>query len=410
MKKIRVNYLGYGEDWHLGTLAEQGQQLLFEYSPEALQRGLELSPRHLKLRPEAYGDFPLYQHKLPGLVADCLPDGWGMLLMDRFFRQHGHKSTQEISALDRLAFIGRRSMGALGFEPPNPEELSPKALDLLTLAQEVKQVIQGEDTQVLEQLVRVGGSPQGARPKALVQCDPATGEMSTLDSAPGTPWLVKFPAQGEHPEVCALEQVYAEMAHLCGLKMPHTRFIELPGKLAAFAIERFDRANGQRIPMHTLAGVLHADFRVPSVDYQTLLRMTRLMTRSEAEVLKAFERCVFNVIFNNRDDHSKNFSYLLNPQGHWQLAPGYDLTYCEGPGGEHQMDIEGEGKTPGSTHLLALARRADLSEAACRSIIERMAEQALSFESAAKQYPIRATTRKAISKALNRNLSYLSRL
>ena len=138
-----------------------------------------------------------------------------------------------------------------------------------------------------------------------------------------------------------------------------------------------------------------------------MLRMTRLITRSEDEVLKAFQRCVFNVVFNNRDDHTKNFSYLLNPQGRWQLAPGYDLTFCEGPGGEHQMDIEGEGRTPGRTHLMALAKNAGLPLAPCQAILERVATQAGQFDIEARHHPISAQTRQMVSKAISANLSRL---
>lgn len=407
MKKITVYYAGWGEHWPLGTLAESGNELLFEYSPEALQRGLELSPRHLKLSPQTFGNFPSFQHRLPGLVADCLPDGWGLLLMDRFFKKYRGLDSHQITALDRLAFLGNRTMGALTFEPASASELEPHDMALLALAQDVRDVVNDKDDHALQQLVLVGGSPQGLRPKALVQYDLSTGMMSTLPSAPGTPWLVKFPGKNEEAEVCALEHVYAEMARQCGLEMPRTKYFMLANGLAAFAIERFDRARGCRVPMHTLAGALHADFRIANTNYVSMLRMTRLMTRSEDEVLKAFQRCVFNVVFNNGDDHTKNFSYVLNPQGRWQLASGYDLTFCEGPGGAHQMDIEGEGRAPGRTHLMSLAKSAGLPSAPCNAIIKRMAEQALQFDSEARQHPISAETRQTVNKAITANLSRL---
>lgn len=410
MKKITVNYAGWGEQWPLGTLADNGKELLFEYHPEALARGLELSPRHLKLGPETFGGFPLFQHRLPGLIADCLPDGWGLLLMDRFFRKYRGLETHQIGALDRLAFLGDRAMGALTFEPAEAAALTPSELDLMTLARAVRLVVTDRAEPALEQLALIGGSPHGARPKALVQYDPDTQHMSTLPAAPGSAWLVKFPGRTEAAEVCALEHVYADLARSCGLEMPRTRYFTLAEGLAAFAIERFDRSKDQRIPMHTLAGASHADFRLPSMGYLALLRMTRLMTRSEHEVLKAFQRCVFNVAFNNRDDHTKNFAYLLNEQGHWRLAPGYDLTFCTGPGGEHQMDIEGEGKAPGLSHLMALAKNAGLDPAACLRIIEQVAEQALLFNAAARQHAIISDdTRRRIHQAIMANLSRLRR-
>lgn len=404
MQKLLVIYAGWGERWTLGTLAAHQRTVLFEYSPEALQRGLELSPRHLKLRLAAYGDFPSFQFGLPGLIADCLPDGWGQLLMDRFFKRYWRRDAYQVTALDRLAFLGSRAMGALVFEPEQGD-LIQEDLDLLSLAKNIRNVVDDQAELALKQLVLVGGSPQGARPKAVVRYDPASARLSTLDNAPGTDWLVKFPARGEHAEVCALEHVYAEMARLCGLNMPRTQYFSLANGLAAFAIERFDRVGGFRVPMHTLAGALHANYQMPSVDYQNMLRMTRFMTRSETEVLKAFERCVYNVAFNNRDDHSKNFSYCLSEQGHWVLAPGYDLTFCEGPGGEHQMAVEGEGRTPGRPELLKLAKAGGVPVGAATAVIERVAESALRFDKVVREHPIRKATRRHVQDAISANLS-----
>ena len=141
MRQVNVVYCGWGEQWPLGRLADDGRTLLFEYAPEALAQGLELSPLHLKLRPQAYGDFPVYQHRLPGLLADSLPDGWGLLLMDRVFRQQGLRHP---GPLDRLAFIGHRAMGALCFIPAQDADAQAPDWGLLALAQESARVLAGE--------------------------------------------------------------------------------------------------------------------------------------------------------------------------------------------------------------------------------------------------------------------------
>jgi serine/threonine-protein kinase HipA len=298
--------------------ADNGRDLLFEYSAAAIAKNIEFSPQHLKLRVQAYADFPAPQFRLPGLVADALPDGWGLRLMDQVLARLGFLPHQ-LSPLDRLAFLGDRAMGALAFEPAADLAMPAEDVALLTLAREVRIDVEDRDVAALTQLAVIGGSPQGARPKALVQYDTGSGSMSTLPSPPGTPWLVKFPARGEHKEVCAIEAMYARLAADCGLDMPRTALFDLGRGLAAFANERFDRAGGMRVPVHTLAGALPADFRLSSVSYQTLLRNTRAMMRSEVE--KAYERCVFNVLFNNRDDHTKNFSYRMGGRYRWQLAP-----------------------------------------------------------------------------------------
>lgn len=393
MKKLDVYYEGWGERWQLATLADDGRRLLFEYTPHALEQGLELSPRHLKLRAQAYTDFPQHQMGLPGLLSDALPDGWGLLLMDRLFRQNGLDPAR-LSVLDRLAFIDGRALGALTFEPASSFALPREDVQLLSLA---RALLSGEDSVLLKQLALLGGSPHGARPKVLVHYDESTGRMSTLPFAAGKPWLVKFQAQDEHKEVCALEALYAELARACELEMPATRHFDLDPKLAGFGVERFDLHEGLRVPVHTLAGLLHANFRLPgSVDYTTFLRATRFLTHDEREVQKAFERAVFNVVFHNRDDHPKNLSFLFTRERRWVLAPAYDLTFCEGPGGHHQMDVCGQALRIERRHLLQLAEQGGLSASWAAQVLERMLLVAESFSRRAEAYAIRATTVKAV--------------
>jgi serine/threonine-protein kinase HipA len=392
MKKLHVIYAGWGEKWPFATLADNGRELLFEYTPEAMGEGLELSPLHLKLRPQAYGNFPLHLQRLPGLIADCLPDGWGMLLMDRIFRSQGLDLGQ-ISPLDRLAFVGSRSLGAFMFEPAQPMDFSAQDLALLDLARNVQKVMSGHADELLCELAAIGGSPHGARPKALVFYQPDSGQISTHSFNQAQSWLVKFPAQGEHKEVCAIEAMYAEMARACGLEMPAARYFDLAPELSAFGVERFDTVNACRIPVHSLAGLLHADFRIPSsVDYTSFLRATRMLTRDDREVKKAFERAVFNVVFHNRDDHCKNFSFRLDRDRTWRLAPCYDLTFSEGPGGEHQMDIVGQGRAITRDHLLTLAQQGGLDRHWAGQVIDRIAQVASEIAQFASQAPIRKST------------------
>jgi serine/threonine-protein kinase HipA len=403
MKKLSVYYEGWGERWLLGTLADDGLHLLFEYSAEALRQGLELSPRHLALRALAYGDFPAHQMRLPGLVADALPDGWGLLLMDRLFRKHG-RNPATVSPLDRLAFINGRAIGALNFEPSENVDLPAEDVQLLELAQQARVIISDQDSEALRTLAVMGGSPHGARPKVLVHYNPATGFMSTVPFEGSEAWLVKFQAQDEHKEVCAIEVLYAELAGACGLDMPTTRHFDLDKKLAGFGIKRFDVEAGMRVPVHTLAGLMHANFRLPSsVDYLTFLRATRFITRSQVEVDKAFERAVFNVVFNNRDDHPKNFSYRLGRDRSWRLAPGYDLTFNEGPGGEHQMDVCGEGRNITRDHLLKLARQGGVDADFAQTVMDRALAVAQTFATRAKRSAIRPATIKTLCAAIEAN-------
>lgn len=399
MKQLTVNYRGWGEDWPLGRLADNGQTLLFEYTPEALSQGLELSPLHLKLRPQAYGDFPAYLHRLPGLIADSLPDGWGLLLMDRLFRQQGLRHP---GPLDRLAFIGDRAMGALGFVPAQEPDAQEPDWSLLVLAEESTRALAGEAASTLRELALTGGSPQGARPKALVQYDPTNEQVNTHTDAPGNPWLVKFPTRNEHKEVCAIEQLYMLLARDCSLDVPDSRWFDLASNLAAFGVARFDREQKLRVPIHSLAGLLQADFRLPAAtDYTTFLRTTRFLTRDEREVEKAYARAVFNVLFHNRDDHPKNFAWRLDRDRRWRLAPAFDLTFSEGPMGQHHMDVCGEGAAIKRHHLLRLAREGGVPLAVAEKIIEQMLEQTTTLDRRLTALPIRRVTAQKIKSAIN---------
>jgi serine/threonine-protein kinase HipA len=408
MNRLDVVYAGWQERFTLAQLADNGTDLVFQYTPEALRRGLELSPLNLKLQAQAYTGFPDYQFRLPGLVADALPDGWGMFIMDRLFRKMGRHPAR-LSPLARLAFIGDRAMGALVFEPSEEDPLEDADVELLTLAKEAHGAAVDGSLDVLRHLAALGGSPHGARPKVLLNYDRNGEHMSTNESGAGVPWLIKFQAANEHKEVCAVEALYGVMARQCGLDMPDTEYFDLDRKLAAFGIARFDREAGLRVPTQTLAGAMNANFRVPSsVDYTTFLRLTRFLTQDEREVLKAYERCVFNVVFNNHDDHAKNFSFRLAKDGRWRLSPAYDLTYCDGPGGEHQMDICGEGLAPSRTDLLKLADQSGLNRAVCSATIERIAQVAGETRARAGNFAIRRNTVSSFVNQIDDNRSRMA--
>lgn len=195
-------------------------------------------------------------------------------------------------------------------------------------------MLKGAGGEFLQQLMQLGGSPQGARPKALLYRDANTGEFATAPAANLEAWLIKFPAQNERPEVCAIEAAYAECLRRCSINAPPTEYFNLPHGQAAFASQRFDRqltADKQthlRIPMQRLAAFTGANYQNPgALDYRTFLRATQFCTNDVREKAIAFKRIVFNIDFNNRDDHPKNFAYLMPPTGQWSLAPAYDVTF-----------------------------------------------------------------------------------
>ncbi|MFW7266435.1 type II toxin-antitoxin system HipA family toxin [Gluconacetobacter sp. Hr-1-5] len=400
LEQVNVYYEGWGERWLWGTLvsttALTGRpQIVFEYSDEAKRRGLELSSHTLPLKgPRLRRDFPSHQLGLPGPVYDSLPDGWGMLLMGRLFRRRG-LATARIGPLERLAYIGSNAMGAMSFEPAMPEGREPHVhVPLHQLVAEVQDVLRGDGGEFLQRLLLVGGSPQGARPKALVYRDPRTDAFTTAVTPGFEAWMVKFPAREEHAEVCAIENVYAECLRMCGIQTPDTRYFSLPDGQAAFASKRFDRQDGRRVPMQSLAAFTGADYRCPGVlDYVTFLRATQMCTNDVREKTFAFARAVFNVAFNNRDDHPKNFAYLMSSTGAWKLAPAYDVTFCQGPGGYHQMDVMGETLAIDRAAMLQLAREAEVPAETASHIIESICNVAGQFSAIADKLHPQAITR-----------------
>lgn len=400
VQKINVFYEGWGERFHWATLgaADLRSPVIFEYTEAAFQRGLELSPYLLPLQRGRDFSKVLFQHQmgLPGPAYDSLPDGWGLLLMDRLFRQRGLEPSR-LSVLDRLAYIGNTAMGAMAFESASGLDASEAApIPLEQLAREVQLVLEDKDTALLKQLALVGGSPHGARPKALVYIDTKHQRASTVPMQEGSPWLVKFPAMHEPSEVCAIEDLYCKSARRCGIDVPETLWMDLGGDLSAFGIQRFDREGGHKVPIHTLAAFAGADFRQPaSIGYSALIQATRIFTKDVREVHKAFGRAVFNVIFNNRDDHGKNFSYRMRQDGTWKLSPAYDLTFNRGPNGYHQMDVAGEALTIRRSHLQRLGAEAQLSSIEVDTTIDRVAQEASMFLARVSDYQGIISTTKA---------------
>ncbi|UDQ82766.1 type II toxin-antitoxin system HipA family toxin (plasmid) [Erwinia rhapontici] len=400
VNKVDVWYEGWGDRWLWGSLVSStaitGRPvILFEYSEEAIRRGLELASLTLPLKgPRLRKDFPVHQMGLPGPVYDALPDGWGMLLMDRLFRQRGLNAAR-IGPLERLTWIGNNAMGAMSFEPTQAEAAGQvEEIALAQLSAEVQDVLEGEGGEFLQRLLQMGGSPQGARPKALLYRDPNSGHFSTASTPGLEAWLIKFPSRQEHPEVCAIEAVYAQCLRECRISTPDTAYFALPNGQAAFASRRFDRQNGLRVPMQSLAAYTGANYQMAGVlDYTNFLRATQLCTNDVRQKALAFERVVFNVVFNNRDDHPKNFAYCMSASGEWTLAPAYDVTYCEGPGGYHQMDVMGEALDIGREHLLALGEQeTELTASQIDARLEKHCTIASGFASKAEElFPGRIT-------------------
>jgi serine/threonine-protein kinase HipA len=388
-----------GRRTKVGRLALASRQILFQYEPAWVAARLELSPVRRRVTSDVIEGDPNVLDGLLGLFDDSLPDGWGRLLIDRRAAELG-LSAAALSPLDRLALVGARAMGALVYEPAIALD-DPTIVKLSELAHETELVLDGARGADLEHLIAVGGSPQGARPKVLVQLSP-TGELhfGARSIEPGfTAWLVKFRAREDDRHAAALEHAYFLMARAAGIAVPQTQILGRTRRDAGyFAIERFDRAGATRRHVHTLGGLLELPHGYPGLDYLDVLRVTRGLTRDEAAVAEMFRRACFNVLAHNRDDHARNFAFVMDERGAWRPSPAYDLTFAAGPGGEHTTLVTGEGRAPTADHLLELARRSDLKRA--RAIVDEVRAAIARFADHADDAGVPARLRAKVASAL----------
>jgi len=369
--KVALNF--GGTKIPVGRLALRDGAIYFEYAGTFIESGLEISPLRLPLQPGVKQfDRGLFDG-LPGVFNDSLPDGWGRLLLDRALR--GMKiPPDELSPLDRLAHVGVNGMGALVYEPDNSAKDVEGGIDLDTLATQAQEVLDGDAQDVLQELLALNGSSAGARPKAMIGVDKTHKNIVHGARAMPkgfTPWIVKFSNATDGKDAGAIEYVYALMAKEAGVHMTDVHLFPAKRSAGYFATKRFDRNGAARIHTHTACGLLHSDFRVPSLDYEDLIALTGRLTRDVREVEKMFRLAVFNVLAYNRDDHSKNFSFLLDENGEWKLSPAYDLTFSSGPGGEQSTMVMGEGRRASIEHLVKLGLEAKIDRANIDAILDQ---------------------------------------
>jgi serine/threonine-protein kinase HipA len=371
--------LDLGEPVPVGRLALIERDIFFEFDQGFPVDKLNISP--FRLRPPLgsrliKGPDRMFEG-LHGVFNDSLPDGWGRLLIDRKLRDTGIRPNQ-LTPLDRLAWIGAKGMGALLYRPEHQSLTGADTQDLIDLdevATASRDVLEDIPEAVFDRLLRAGGSPQGARPKALIglarDCSSIVHGVENLADH-YEHWLVKFGSRFDLPESGLVEQSYADMAREAGIVMPDSRVLPSNNGSGYFAVKRFDRDGNRRIHMHTACGLLHADFRLPGIGYEELLKATQAITRRQSDVEQMFLRMVFNVYAHNRDDHTKNHAFLMNNSGEWQLSPAYDITFSDGPGREHALDIAGEGKNPGVEDIRRVGHAIGLSKSAIMECIDRV--------------------------------------
>ena len=372
--KLKVFLNMYGIRQEVGLLLQDKQRIFFEYSPDFLKSGIELSPFKLPLKAGVFEEKSRVFDGLFGLFNDSLPDGWGCLLLDRKLRKLG-KSYAEITPLDRLSLIGANPMGALEYEPAAGDSDLYGDIELDSLSGEVDRILDGEESLVLDELLKLNGSSGGARPKivARVSSDRKQiihGGKSVPDGF--TPWIIKFSEKHDPQNSGELEYRYSLAAKAAGITMPETHLFPLKDGRGCFGVQRFDRTLKGKVHTHTACGLLHASHRFASLDYENLLKLTWILTRNHADVVEMARRMIFNVKSGNKDDHSKNFSFLLNERNQWQLAPAYDLTPSAGINGEQTCMVNGKGCNITDADLIKTAATANVSEVEAKALIDQI--------------------------------------
>ena len=400
--EIKVGLNFGSEIQSVGRLAERNGIIYFEYDEDFVQNGVEISPFKLPLR-NGVIELPSDPFEgLAGVFSDSLPDGWGRLLFDRMMRSQ-RISPSQISSLDRLTYVGLNGMGALVYEPDSSPPIIQEFIDLDHLATQTEKILEGASGEVITELFALNGSSAGARPKALIGVDQARKNISygvnQLNDG-FEHWLVKFPNSQDSTDSGAIEYVYALMAKEAGLYFPDVHLFSSQKGNGFFGVKRFDRQENKRFHMHTVSGLIHSNFRFPSLDYEDLLSLTMALTKDIREVEKMFRLAVFNVMAHNRDDHAKNFSFLMNEFGEWKLSPAYDLTYSNGPGGEQSTMVMGEGRNITIEHLVKLGLEAKISKELIDQIIEKTAESLSKWIRLSKDYGVSKSNIELINRAL----------
>ena len=386
----------------------------FEYNRDWVENGLDVSPlnasikRPQNLRPIFGASEKIYQ-KLPPFIADSLPDSWGNELFEQW-RQQQKIRVGDITPLDKLAFIGKRAMGALEFEPETYRFSSVENLNLNSLIALAKRVyterenahVMPEESLDMQSLLAVGTSAGGRQPKAIVAINRETREIRSgqIEGLKNFDYcLLKFGTKER--STAELEMVYYEMATRAGISMMPCWLMAVEGE-KHFVTKRFDRDHGRKLHMQTLAALY------PEADsYESLLWVCRKMRLSERDSEEIFRRLVFNVLANNTDDHNKNFSFLMDESGRWSLAPAYDMTYIFSVGGylpetHHCLLVKGKYTDITLHDVLELA--ADNGIRKADTIIADVVEALRSFRTLAEKNGVQERWISAVETTLQHNL------
>jgi len=347
--EITVYYNGIWNKIAMWTLIqEKNGNIYFQYNKDFLSEYWNISAKELHPTLNKQWPFPDYLDNLPWIVYDCLPDWWWRIVIDRYIEEKFKIDRSDAHIFLKLLLLDNNAIWGLSFEPREEFDINPSELPNLSWVYSIIKEFDlnsESNNKDLSSLLATSASLWWARPKILCfyKNDNGNLRISNTYFDWSESYIIKFNADSDEQYSILMEYIYMTFAKQIWSDTPHVDLLEVEEWIYALAIKRFDRIetnNGtQKVLMHSLAGALHTNFRMPSFNYDWFLKMTGFFTQSYTQVELAFERAVFNIIFGNKDDHTKNFSYIFTKNKNWVLSPAYDLTLNNWLNWNHQMDV-----------------------------------------------------------------------
>jgi serine/threonine-protein kinase HipA len=389
----------------VGQLILDEKDVLFKYSASYLENGYNISPLKLKfdnsVQLAPVGPFD----GLFGVFADSLPDAWGYLLMKKHLSEKGIVMAN-LNSLDRLTYVGNNALGALVYKPCVEEERhNQSSIDLDLINTNVKELLSGESAEVIDEIFTLGGSPGGARPKIYVNYN---NEDDVLMSAGNElqkgfeHWIIKFASTLDSNDIANVEIAYYAMALEAGVQMNECKLFTGKSGKTYFGTKRFDRIGRHKLHMISAAGLLHDDYERSQMDYGTLMHEGKVLVGSSIIQEQILRLAAFNVLSHNRDDHSKNFAFVMDKNGQWRFAPAYDLTFSSSSQGHHSTFVSGNSLNPGTKELLELVDHFSISKG--KQIIQQVKEVVSKWSYFADQAEVSNESKVSIQKVLTAQL------
>lgn len=353
IRKIDV----FAQKVKVGTLAlTNDNRVAFQYTEEWIEKGFSINPFKLPLSKQLFYATSPYFKGLFGVFADSLPDSYGELLLERYLKRK-NISISGLTCLDRLAYVGSSGMGILEYIPDLSEDVDRSDIDFDTIQKECNDLLDSKEVDNIDELYSLGGSSGGARPKSLIKYN-------------GEDYIVKFSSRFDPKNIAELEYKYMSLAKESGINIPDIKLITSKYGNKYFLIKRFDRIGNKRIHMISAAALLEVDFRAPSLDYNELIKLTRVLTKNDDDVVEMYRRMVFNVLIDNQDDHTKNFSFIYDDVNKtYRLSPAYDITPGRTYYGEHTTSVNGKGKNITEEDMLKVALKNMIDKDIAQSVI-----------------------------------------